>query len=71
MRKGPIDPNAVRALNLMKEEIADEIKASGKFMGGKEDLTPGERVFFGGHVGGRMTKKMIEMGENLIINRKN
>ncbi len=63
MSKVPIDPNAKEALNQMKIEIANELGIT------SNNNSKGQNVFFGGYVGGQMTKKLVEMGEKQIINK--
>lgn len=70
MTKGPIDPNAVKALNQMKYEIANELGITNGFSDHKGMLTSGQNVFFGGYVGGHMTKKLVEMAEKQLMHKK-
>ncbi|ARE87262.1 alpha/beta-type small acid-soluble spore protein [Clostridium formicaceticum] len=51
----PLDPNALKALNQMREEMAKELNT---------------RVQIGGKIGGNMTKRLIEMAEKDLINKK-
>lgn len=67
MTKVPIDPNAREALNQMKYEIANELGITNNLKNNKGNLTSGQNVFFGGYVGGRMTKKLVEMGEKELM----
>ena len=70
MRKGPVDSNAMLALNQLKLEIANELGIEANF--GQKDgnlATPGTNVFKGGKLGGNMTKKMVEMAENGLMNK--
>lgn len=71
MRKGPVDPNALAALNQLKLEIANELGIDPNFQQRDGNLaTPGNNVFKGGKIGGNMTKKMIEMAEKGLSNKK-
>ncbi|QEK11230.1 alpha/beta-type small acid-soluble spore protein [Crassaminicella thermophila] len=70
MSKNPIDPNAVKALNQMKYEIANELGITHGFGENKGTLSAGQNVFFGGYVGGHMTKKLVEIAEKQLINKK-
>ena len=70
MTKRNIDPNARKALNQMKYEIANELGITNNLKNNKGKLTSGQNVFFGGYVGGRMTKKLVEMGEKQLIDKK-
>lgn len=66
-RKGPLDPNAAKALQEMKLEIANEMGLGDGF----NDLSPVENIFTAGTVGGQMTKNLVEMGlEELVKKRK-
>ncbi|SHK44588.1 alpha/beta-type small acid-soluble spore protein [Paramaledivibacter caminithermalis] len=67
MVKGPVDPNAIKALNEMKYEIANELGITKNFLTNKSGLDSGQNIFFGGYVGGHMTKKLVEMAEKELI----
>lgn len=69
MSKGPIDPNAIRALNEMKYEIANELGLPQSLKKSNDPLSSVENIFFGGYVGGNMTKKLIEIGEKLLTDQ--
>ena len=62
MSKRPLDPNAMKALNEMKLEIANELGVSDAFMN-NEEIDPVDNIFTAGRVGGLMTRKLVEMGE--------
>ncbi|WP_192929704.1 alpha/beta-type small acid-soluble spore protein [Alkaliphilus serpentinus] len=66
MAKIPVDPNAMRALQDLKIEIANEIGVANE-LNNKHDI---HNVFRGGKVGGNMTKRMIEMAERSLTNGK-
>ncbi len=51
-----VDPNARQALEKMKSEISKEIAS---------------RIYNGGTIGGRMTQRLVEMGEQELIKRTN
>ncbi|MTI65763.1 MAG: alpha/beta-type small acid-soluble spore protein [Firmicutes bacterium] len=73
-KRRPINPNAQKALNEMKYEIAKElgvINSVNPVTPNKHSdlLTSGQNVFFAGNVGGQMTKRLIEMGEKQLINK--
>lgn len=70
MVKGSIDPNAIKALNQMKYEIANELGITNGLTNNNGTLSAGRNVFFGGYVGGHMTKKLVEMAENQLLNKK-
>lgn len=66
MTKQSLNPNAVKALEELKMEIANE-------MGLSNNLTndnPINNIFTAGPVGGLMTRKLVEMGEKQLINNK-
>lgn len=69
-KKGPIDPNATKALDQMKYEIANELGVNNKLENNIGGLSAGENVFLGGRVGGNMTKKLVEMAEKQLIDNK-
>lgn len=71
MRKGPVDPNALVALSQLKIEIANELGIDASFSKGDGSLnTAGTNVFKGGKLGGNMTKRMVEMAEKGLSNKK-
>lgn len=70
MVKGLIDPNAIEALNEMKYEIANELGVTNSLSNNKGTLSAGRNVFFGGYVGGHMTRKLVEMAEKELLNKK-
>lgn len=61
-----MEPNAIQALNEMKMEIANELGVSDTFTKDKK-LNPVTNIFTAGHVGGLMTRKLVEMGEKEIM----
>lgn len=63
MAKIPLDPNARRALDEMKLEIANEMGVSNKL----NNIDPINNIFTAGPVGGMMTKKLVEMGQRELI----
>lgn len=69
MTKGPMDPNAIKALNEMKYEIANELGVTKNFLTNESGSNSSENVFFGGYVGGQMTRKLVEMAENELANK--
>lgn len=64
MARTPIDPNARRALDQMKMEIANEMGVSNNL----NNIDPINNIFTAGPVGGMMTKKLVEMGQKNLIN---
>jgi hypothetical protein len=70
MSKIPIEPNAIKALNQMKYEIADELGIDGNWTKNKGTMMQSyQNILFAGHVGGNMTRKLIEMGEKQLLNQ--
>jgi hypothetical protein len=66
MSKNFLDPNARRALNEMKLEIAREMGIENKMNNNENSIN---NIFTAGPVGGIMTRKLIEMGEKQLITR--
>ena len=66
MSKGPLDPNAIKALNEMKLEIANELGICDIF-DRKNKLDSVTNIFSAGPVGGLMTRRLVEMGEKELI----
>lgn len=70
MLETQIDPNARKALSQMKHEIASELGLENMGIPTQSgEMTSREYGFYGGPVGGAMTKKLVEMGENALINQ--
>lgn len=65
MAKMPLNPNAVKALEEMKIEIANEIGLSYDL----KNLSPVENIYTAGTVGGMMTKRLVEIGQKQLINK--
>lgn len=62
------DPNAAKALEELKLEIANDLGLSANL--NKDN--PVENIFTAGPVGGLMTRRLVEKGEKeLIENNKN
>ena len=66
----PVDPNAKAALNQMKLEIASElgIENTDEYGANKTSYHNGE---IGGRVGGQMSRKLVEMGEEALLRQYN
>lgn len=62
----PLDPNAIKALNEMKMEIAKELGIENNL---NNNPQPIDNIFTAGPVGGLMTRKLVEMGEKQLINK--
>jgi hypothetical protein len=71
MRRGPVDPNAMKALLQMKEEIAKELGVSEHLNHSDGSLSASVgNIYLGGHVGGNMTRRLIEIAEKQLTNQK-
>lgn len=66
MANRPLDPNARKALNEMKMEIAKEIGVQNNLNNNDDPIN---NIFTAGPVGGLMTRKLVEMGEKELINK--
>lgn len=66
-KKGPLDPNAAKALNEMRLEIARDLGISEEIIGDSE-ASVYDMVRFGGEIGGNMTRKLVEMGQKQLVN---
>lgn len=65
-----IEPNAKKALEQMKLEIANELGTNDVVIPtSKGEATSRQYGFYGGPVGGAMTKKLVEMGERELMNQ--
>ena len=69
MGKKPLDPNAIKALNEMKMEIARELGVTDTFLNNSE-TDPVNNIFTAGPVGGLMTRRLVEMGEKDLIDEE-
>ena len=61
-----LDPNAIKALNQMKMEIAQEMGLQDKL---NNQENPINNVLTAGPVGGMMTRKLVEIGQRQLINK--
>lgn len=64
--KKSIDPNAKRALEHMKQEIGNELGVANNLKNGNSI----DNIFTAGPVGGLMTRKLVEMGEEQLIDKE-
>ena len=63
------DPNALKALYQLKEEIAKELEIDSSFS--KANLSDSvNNIYLGGQLGGNMVKRMIEISEKNLINKQ-
>ena len=67
MARKPLNPNAAKALEEMKLEIAKEVGLADNL---NNNLNPIENIFTAGPVGGMMTRNLVEMGQKQLINKK-
>ena len=56
------DPNAAKALEELKLEIANDLGLSANL----NKNNPAENIFIAGPVGGLMTRRLVEMGERKL-----
>ena len=70
MANKPVNPNAKAALNQMKLEIANEIGISNNHIDGASN-TSYKNGELGGRVGGQMSKKLVQMGEEALLRQYN
>lgn len=56
------DPNAAKALEELKLEIANDLGLSANL----NKNNPAENIFTAGPVGGLMTRRLVEMGERKL-----
>ena len=70
MAKKYVNPNAKKALEEMKLEIANEIGIETNNQYGS-DNTSYENGQLGGRVGGLMSKKLVEIGQQVLIQQYN
>lgn len=61
-----VDPNAKKALELMKMEISGELGLS-EIVNGAEK-TSYQNGIVGGQIGGRMSKRLVQKGEEILKN---
>ncbi len=66
MARRPLNPNAAKALEEMKIEIANELGLANNL----NNLNPIENIFTAGPVGGMMTRNLVEMAQKQLINKK-
>ncbi len=66
MDKRPIDPNAFKALEEMKIELAGELGITDTSEN-KDALDPTTTIFTAGSVDGLMTQELAKMGEEEFI----
>ncbi|MFW5649412.1 MAG: small, acid-soluble spore protein, alpha/beta type [Candidatus Alkaliphilus sp. MAG34] len=67
-KKGPLDPNAAKALNEMRIEIARDLGVAEEVIG-NSTASVYDLVRMGGEVGGNMTRKLVEMGQKQLVDK--
>ena len=68
MTKKNIKQNAKEALNQMKMEISKELYEESNIMNDNNNL---DSIGLSGRVGGQMSKKLVEMGEQELLKKYN
>ena len=63
-----INQNAKEALNQMKMEISKELYEESNIMNDNNNL---DSIGLSGRVGGQMSKKLVEMGEQELLKKYN
>lgn len=67
-RKRPVNPNAAKALEDLKLEIANDLGISNSL---NDNNYPANNIFTAGTVGGEMTRRLVENGEEQLVNENN
>ncbi len=71
MSRQSVDANAREALNQMKTEIAEELGMNHlEIPVEKGEMTSREYGFYGGPVGGEMTRRLVAMGEKELVDKQ-
>lgn len=63
MNNKPMNSNAIKALEQMKLEIANEMGVADSL----NNLDPIENIFTAGPVGGMMTRNLVAMGQKKLM----
>ncbi len=63
-----VNPNAAKALDQLKMEIARDLGIENNI---NDKNHPVNNIFTAGPVGGLMTRKLVEMGEEQLVNHNN
>lgn len=69
MKKSINNQNAKEALNQMKLEISNELGIESSNEG--ENKSAYQNGVIGGKVGGQMSKRLVEMGEEILLSQYN
>ena len=67
-RRKIVNPNAAKALEQLKMEIAQDLGVESSL---NDSNHPVNNIFTAGPVGGMMTRKLVEKGEEQLINHNN
>lgn len=67
MTKRNVNPNAAKALEELKMEIAQDLGIENNM---SDPNHPVNNIFTAGPVGGLMTRKLVEMGEKEITDKQ-
>lgn len=70
MAKRSLNPNAAKALEEMKMEIANEIANEIGLSNSQTNYNQFNNIFTAGPVGGLMTRNLVKMGEEELSNKK-
>lgn len=68
MARKPVNPNAAKALEQLKLEIANDLGIENNLY---DKNHPINNIFTAGPVGGVMTRRLVEMGEKNLIDKQN
>jgi hypothetical protein len=68
LARRPVNPNAAKALEQLKLEIANDLGIENNL---HDKNHPINNIFTAGPVGGVMTRKLVEMGERNLIDKEN
>ena len=66
MARKPVNPNAAKALEQLKLEIANDLGIENNLY---DKNHPINNIFTAGPVGGVMTRRLVEMGEKNLIDK--
>ena len=69
-RRRPLNPNAREALDQMKYEISSGLGINSSTLDGNS-LSSRQNGVVGGSVGAEMTRRLVQMGEEMLINQYN
>jgi len=70
LSRRPIDAKAKKALEELKYEITKELGITYNNKIDRGNISSRSNGYLGGNLGGNMTRKLVEMAEKQLINRK-